>query len=30
MPEENKKKIKRISKNYHEAEKHASQMQTCQ
>ena len=30
MSEENKKRLKEYQKNYHEAEKHASQMQICQ
>ena len=30
MSEENKKKLKEYQKNYREAKKHASQMQTCQ
>ena len=30
MPEEDKKKLKTYQKNYREAKKHASQMQTCQ
>ena len=30
MSEENKKKLKEYQKNYLEAKKHASQMQTCQ
>ena len=30
MSEENKKKLKENQKNYREAKKHASQMQTCQ
>ena len=30
MSEENKKKLTEYQKNYREAKKHASQMQTCQ
>ena len=30
MSDENKKKLKEYQKNYHEAKKHTSQMQTCQ
>ena len=30
MSEKNKKKLKEYQKNYCEAKKHASQMQTCQ
>ena len=30
MSEKNKKKYKEYQKNYHEAKKHTSQMQTCQ
>ena len=30
MSEENKKKLKEYQKNYREAKKHTSQMQTCQ
>ena len=30
MSEENKKKIKEYQKNYREAKKHATQIQTCQ
>ena len=30
MSEEDKKKLKEYQKNYREAKKHASQMQTCQ
>ena len=30
MSEENKKKKKEYQKSYHEAKKHASQMQMCQ
>ena len=29
MSEENKEKLKEYQKNYREAKKHASQMQTC-
>ena len=29
MSEENKKTLKEYQKNYHEAKKHASQMQIC-
>ena len=28
MPEENKKRLKKYQKSYHEVKKHASQMQT--
>ena len=30
MSDENKKKLKEYQKDYHEAKKHTSQMQTCQ
>ena len=30
MSEEDKKKLKEYQKNYREAKKHASQIQTCQ
>ena len=30
MSEEDKKKLKEYQKNYREAEKHASKVQTCQ